>query len=386
MEVLTNIASGESKHVEELVKLGAIPPLVRLLNSPHTELPLSAAWALANIAGESHHYRDLVLQEGVMQPLLKFLNNHHTIDVKLVRTYVWTLCNLCRGKPKPDFNIVSPALPVLKNLLHHSDEKVVTDACWALSYLSDGPNTHIQAIVNAFDDTGVRRLVELLSHPNASLQVSALKTAGNIAAGNISQTQLINTSLVKSGYSKYALPRLLDLFVNHSFSELRSLLQSLRSNRSLYDKYYGKIITVPCKISDSGEQDDKFFNIVKANRYGSNKDKKYEFFLAGKFLGQKQSDGELACRVASSVLEPYFGKHTAGDIRKICREDKERTNRIVNQASTSFIHDFSSLGQFQMKLMLTADEFYAKLAQVPRDSTNWMEDIGNPPLLVLRKV
>jgi len=77
---------------------------------------------------------------------------------------------------------------------------------------------------------------------------------------------------------------------NPSFSELRSLLQSLRSNRALYDQYYGKVITVPCKISDSSEQEDKHFNIVKSNSYGSpqktkkknKKDKKYEFLLVGK--------------------------------------------------------------------------------------------------------
>lgn len=154
------------------------------------------------------------------------------------------------------------------------------------------------------------------------------------------------------------------------------------------------MITVPCKISDSSEQEDKHFNIVKASSYSSpqktkkksKKDKKYEFLLVGKFFGPKKSDGEVACRVASSVIETYFGKHTAGEIRKISREDKERANRLVNQSSSQFVHDFSSLGQYQMKLMLTAGEFYAKMAQVPRDSTSWMVDIGNPFLLVLKKV
>ena len=52
-----------------------------------------------------------------------------------------------------------PALPALQRLVHSSDEEVLTDACWALSYLSDGTNDKIQAVIEA----GVcPRLVELL--------------------------------------------------------------------------------------------------------------------------------------------------------------------------------------------------------------------------------
>lgn len=131
----------------------------------------------------------------------------------MMRNAVWALSNLCRGKnPPPDFtkvifqnkystvaqahsishlhNIVhsapnlclrsawlmhkvscpyvsyhflppqvSPCLSVLSWLLFVNDTDILADACWALSYLSDGPNDKIQAVI----DSGVcRRLVELL--------------------------------------------------------------------------------------------------------------------------------------------------------------------------------------------------------------------------------
>ena len=48
---------------------------------------------------------------------------------------------------------------MLQRLIFLNDEEVLTDACWALSYLSDGPNDKIQAVIEA----GVcPRLIQLL--------------------------------------------------------------------------------------------------------------------------------------------------------------------------------------------------------------------------------
>lgn len=206
---LTNIASGTSNHTRIVVESGGVPISLRLAKSRDIEVVTQAIWFVGNIAGDSYQMRDFVLSHGALPIILEIITgvaeskclsgnyriiNFKLANVSLMRNAVWTLSNLTRGKPQPSFETVAPCIPTLAKLIYSTDEEVLTDSLWALSYLSDGPNERIQAVI----ESGVsRRLVELLLHHSFSVQTPALRTIGNIVTGDDMQTQtLLNCHLL----------------------------------------------------------------------------------------------------------------------------------------------------------------------------------------------
>lgn len=182
---LTNIASTDRTQV--VVDSGAIPFLVQQLMSGSADVREQCAWCLGNVAGDGAPYRDVILNCGGLQPLLKNVLNPENIS--LLRNCVWTLSNLCRGKPQPDLRVIQPAFEAISVLLNNcSDQQTIVDACWALSYLSDGNNERIQQCV---EFQVVPQLVQMISSGQTQAVVPALRTLGNIVSGEDHQTQVV---------------------------------------------------------------------------------------------------------------------------------------------------------------------------------------------------
>ncbi|KAK5914606.1 hypothetical protein CgunFtcFv8_009034 [Champsocephalus gunnari] len=166
---LTNIASGTSEQTAAVVEGGGIPAFIGLVNSPHQHISEQAVWALGNIAGDGSALRDHVIKHGAVLPLLSLLAvpDLSVLTVGYLRNQI---------------------LPVLVRLLHHEDREVLADACWAVSYLTDGSNDRIEVMVQ----TGlIPRLVKLLGFEELAVVTPALRALGNIVTGTDEQTQAV---------------------------------------------------------------------------------------------------------------------------------------------------------------------------------------------------
>ncbi|CAO2184667.1 unnamed protein product [Urochloa humidicola] len=177
------VSLGTSNNAKMVVDLGAVPILVKLLSSPTEDVRQQAVQALGSIALKSEVCRDKVLEHGAVVPLLQLLNVANP-RLSLLRA----ISNLCRGSPAPNFEHVKPTIPVLLQLIHSQDVAVISEACWALSYLSDCTADKIASVID--NEITFPRLTEFLNNYHSpSVLIPVLRVIGNIGALSSVQTQ-----------------------------------------------------------------------------------------------------------------------------------------------------------------------------------------------------
>lgn len=183
---LTNIASGTTEQCQVVIQANACPRFVELTASPDPDVKEQAVWAIGNIAGDSAMYRDLMIGLGALPKLIAIIMQ--SPGVTLLRCCTWAMSNCLRSKPIPELHLVKSALPIATGLLGQTDDAVLIDAAWALSYASDGPNDRIEAVLAC---NPLPALMELLNREQQTLLTPALRTIGNIVTGTTFQTEAV---------------------------------------------------------------------------------------------------------------------------------------------------------------------------------------------------
>ena len=163
----------------KLVENSGIPILMAIIGSnTHIEVKEQSIWCLGNIAGDNTKFRNALLDNDLL-PMVCDLVDRAPPSTSFVRNAVWTLSNLCKGKPAPDFEKVKRVIPTFAKVINETEAtEILNDICWTLSYLTDdGGDDRILVFLQC---NIVPRLVVLLRHSELIIAVPCLRTLGNI--------------------------------------------------------------------------------------------------------------------------------------------------------------------------------------------------------------
>lgn len=109
------------------------------------------------------------------------------MNITFARTLAWAYSNMCRHKnPHAPLHILKILSNGLKKLIVHPDKQVRQDTCWAVSYLTDGPDEQI-ALAH---ECGVLPIILNFLREQDAMVAPALRVLGNLATGNDELTQV----------------------------------------------------------------------------------------------------------------------------------------------------------------------------------------------------
>lgn len=117
------------------------------------------------------------------------------------------------------------------------------------------------------------------------------------------------------------------------------------------------------------------FNIMKSKSWKTKrkggdsckgKADKYEYVMTCKMTGTNEEDGTLTCKLSSAIIEPFMGV-SPGDMRKLHRADKERSNKVVSEGGHQILSDLRILAPCHMKLLYPEEQFQDIPKQIDGD-------------------
>ncbi|KAL9653429.1 hypothetical protein ABK040_002065 [Willaertia magna] len=188
---LTNIASGSSFHTNLLSDLGAIPLIVELLKSDNSELCDQAVWALGNIVGDSTKLRDYVLALDTIHIMVTYAFKFYK-TLGAMERFSWSFCNMFRGKPIVEFDLVKKGYPLLQSLFLQAESfDMLSDCSWALYYMIE--------LTDEIEDEVINKIIKLVTHPSAQICCPNIRSIGTILTGSEGDVErLIKANVLKA--------------------------------------------------------------------------------------------------------------------------------------------------------------------------------------------
>lgn len=264
---LSNLTALSIEASKAASSIGAIPKLIKLLESPQFELKDLAVWGLLNLASGCSQTRNMIIDHGIVELLVDILQ----VDVcePLCDKILMLICALCHNKsPLPDFKKLKLFLPELIKLMQDNSTAIVENSCRAISFITaDDTDKRIETVA---ESGCVKHLVQLLESEDRSILLAALQSIRNIVSHDEKQVDIV--------LSENPLSKIAELLKHHECKIVDKALQIISNiaagNQNQVQKLFSYgIFTSIVNILKQGKPKLHFMAIFALNNiliHGSN--------------------------------------------------------------------------------------------------------------------
>jgi Armadillo/beta-catenin-like repeat len=186
--IVCNIASGPEEIVELLIQSGVIETSLDVLDLQYDNISENIIWMMGNIAGDSASHCQSVVDTQFLYRLYTEFNQLTEINYKVLSITLWTLANITKKLISLPIDRTNYILYILKLLHVELENEVLLDWVKALCGLTFKSDMHLQAIIEHGLLTSVLNLIGCELKP---VQITAIRSVGNILAGDSGKTQIL---------------------------------------------------------------------------------------------------------------------------------------------------------------------------------------------------
>lgn len=213
---ISNLCRGKPGPKPEMVR-EAIPYLIRLIRSADTSVKVDSLWALAFLTENADSFHESVATESVCGYLISTLSE--VSDLKVVMPTLRIVGNLVSNtNDKFTTLLISYGLlNCMNNVLNHERPTIRKEACWTLSNVLAGQESHIMAVLNA---GLIPVVVDMLEDKRQDIVREATWCIANgVSGSNQSQIECFVMdydviSILCHALSKMSEPRLLEILLD----------------------------------------------------------------------------------------------------------------------------------------------------------------------------
>lgn len=190
VDILSYATVGKLKRTNQIVKLGAIPMLVTLLQTSENRFIVEKALSsLGNIARSGVENRNLVMEADSIPKILALITKD--IPNKDLKIIVLVIGILCRYSDKSDkfLEELKPCIPVLIKLIPCQDYEIMLEVCSSLEQILHQKGQ--DRIQEAIDAGALPKLRSMLHIDDPSIHQAVLRVLRKISCGNEDQNKAI---------------------------------------------------------------------------------------------------------------------------------------------------------------------------------------------------